>query len=89
MRDAETPAANLLLTKTSNNNTLLPASRITIGGTGTNRFATLAPMPNQYGTARVTITLADASLSASSTFTLTVTPSANRPAIVLDRSLRS
>jgi hypothetical protein len=75
VNDAETPAANLTLTGTSNDQTLVPDANITFGGSGMNRTVTVTPAPGQTGMATITVTVHDASnATASDSFVLTVTP---------------
>jgi len=73
--DSETPAANLTLTGSSSNTALVPNGNIVFGGTGANRTVTVTPAANQGGSATITLTVSDGSLTASSNFVLTV----NRP----------
>jgi hypothetical protein len=77
IQDEETPAAALTLSVSSANLSLLPLSGISFGGSGTNRTVNLAPTPGQFGTAPVTITVSDGTNTASSSFALMVSPSAN------------
>ncbi|HEU0012010.1 MAG TPA: tandem-95 repeat protein [Verrucomicrobiae bacterium] len=89
IRDAETPAANLTLSATSSNLTLLPNANITLVDAGTNRTITLTPAPNQSGDAAVTLTVTDAAFGSSNlTFTLTVNAVNDPPVIssINDRS---
>ncbi|MBI4325065.1 MAG: VCBS repeat-containing protein [Chloroflexi bacterium] len=72
--DAETPAANLLLSKTSSNPTLVPVNNIVFGGSGTNRTVTVTPATGMTGTAQITLTVRDTEgLTATSAFQMTVT----------------
>lgn len=73
--DTETAAANLTLTAESSNPTLLPVANIAFGGSGNNRTITLKPAANQTGLAAVNVTVNDGSLTASTSFSLTVTNS--------------
>lgn len=57
--DAETPAANLKITVSSDNGILIPSSNITVTGSGAQRFVTVRPAPYQYGTAKVRIQVTD------------------------------
>lgn len=79
--DTETSADNLSLSRTTSNPGLLPLANITFSGSGANRNVRLLPATNQTGSATVTITVSDGSLSASRTFTLTVTPVNDAPIV--------
>lgn len=79
--DADTPAANLVLTANSSNLALLPLSGIGIGGTGTVRSLTLTPAATMMGSATVTLTVSDGFASSSTSFVLTVTGQNNAPSI--------
>jgi hypothetical protein len=70
--DAETAAASLTLTGTSNNTALVPNANIVFGGSGGNRTVTVTPAAGQFGTATITVTVSDGSLTAGDTFVLTV-----------------
>lgn len=64
------------VTATSNNQTLLPNSRLVVSGSGTTRTVTATPVAGLTGTAIVTLQATDASsATGSSTFTLAVTNS--------------
>ena len=52
----------------------MPNANIVFGGSGANRTLTVTPAANQTGSSTITVTVSDGSLTASSTFTLTVTP---------------
>src|SRR5262249_23925293 len=75
--DLETPSASLAVSGTSANQTLLPNANIMSGGSGSNRTVTLTPASGQVGATPVTVSVSDGTNSASSTFPLMVTPSAN------------
>jgi hypothetical protein len=70
--DAETAAASLTLSAASSATTLIPANRISFGGSGSNRTVTLTPLANQSGTGNITITVSDGMATASTTFQLSV-----------------
>jgi hypothetical protein len=70
--DAQTAAASLTVTRTSSNLTLVPTANVVLGGSGANRTVTVTPATNQFGTATITVTVSDGSLTASSAFLLTV-----------------
>ncbi|MFO1487823.1 MAG: autotransporter-associated beta strand repeat-containing protein [Verrucomicrobiota bacterium] len=70
--DAETAAGALTLSAISSNPALVPAGSISFGGSGTNRTLTITPALNQFGTATITVSVSDGSLSATTSFLLTV-----------------
>jgi Bacterial Ig domain len=77
VNDLETPAGSLSLSATSSDTALLPVANIVFSGSDSNRIVTLTPAAGQTGAAAVTITVSDGTKSASSSFNLMVTPSAN------------
>jgi hypothetical protein len=70
--DTETPVGNLVVSGTSSNTTLVPNGNIVFGGSGANRTVTVTPAANQTGTANITVTVSDGSLSTPTSFQLTV-----------------
>jgi phage tail-like protein len=81
VNDRETPLNNLQLTSRSSNATLVPQSRMTLGGSGANRTLTILPAANLSGSALVTVTVSDGTYQKSDSFSLTVTPVNDRPVI--------
>ncbi len=79
--DPDTSAANLAVSATSGNSTLVPNGNIALGGSGNTRTLTITPAPNQFGSATITIAATDGSQSASTSFTLTVSSVNDAPAI--------
>lgn len=75
--DVETPAANLVVTGSSSNPTLVPNANIAFGGSGANRTVTITPSANQTGTATITVKVSDGTVSTTKTFVLTVQAVAN------------
>src|SRR4029434_6686882 len=65
---------SLTVTATSSNLTLVPNANIAIGGAGPTRTLTLTPAAGQSGTATITTTVNDGTMTASRPFTLTVSP---------------
>lgn len=57
--DAETAAADLLITAASTNPNLVPVPNILLGGSGSNRTVTVVLASNQVGTATLTLTVTD------------------------------
>jgi hypothetical protein len=72
--DVETSPGNLLVTVSSSDPELLPNTGFILGSNGTTHFLTLIPAPGQSGTATVTVSISDGSLSNSTAFNLTVIP---------------
>jgi len=70
--DAQTAAGSLNVSGSSSNTTLVPNANIVFGGSEANRTVTVTPASNQSGTATITVTVSDGSLSTSDTFVLTV-----------------
>jgi hypothetical protein len=80
--DAETPAASLTLSATSDNLTLAPLANIVFGGSGANRTVTVTPAANQFGVANISVIVTDAnSGTASEPFQLTVNSQNDLPTI--------
>jgi uncharacterized delta-60 repeat protein len=79
--DIDTDLANLTVTASSGNTTLVPNANIVLSGTGANRQLVITPAPLQNGTALITVTVSDGALTATDTFTLTVTPVNDPPTI--------
>ncbi len=73
--DVETAASSLTVSGVSGNTTLVPAGNIVLGGSGANRTVTIIPANTQSGTAKITVTVSDGALTASTAFILTVSPS--------------
>jgi subtilisin family serine protease len=79
--DAETSATALTVTVASSNTALVPFSSIVLGGSGANRTVTVMPTSNAFGTAIITLTVSDGTLTTVDRFTLTVTPVNDRPTV--------
>jgi YVTN family beta-propeller protein/autotransporter-associated beta strand protein len=72
--DDLTPAASLVLSASSSNQSLLPDSAIVLGGSGAARTLTAAPVPGASGTTTITVTVSDGFQTAQQTFVLVVEP---------------
>ena len=81
--DAQTPAASLTVTASSNATALVPntAGALALGGSGANRTLVVTPTANQFGSATITLTVSDGAQTASRAFTLTVTSVADAPTL--------
>src|SRR5438876_1230521 len=80
--DVETPADSLTVRGQSFNPGLVPDGNIVLSGSGSNRTVTLFPAANQFGTAKITISVTDADgASASRSFVLTVNPVNDPPTL--------
>jgi hypothetical protein len=60
---------------------VVPLANVVLGGSGANRTVTVTPAANQSGTATITVTVSDGTLTASDTFVVTVNPINDPPAI--------
>src|SRR4029079_11177659 len=81
IQDAQTPAGNLTLGKSSSNLTLVPTNNIVFGGSGSNRTVTVTPASGQTGTSTISVSVSDGTNSASDSFVLTVTGVNSPPTI--------
>jgi Bacterial Ig domain/Fibronectin type III domain len=79
--DVDTSVSNLVVSASSSNPTLIPASAILLGGAGSNRTITLRPATNQFGTVTITLSVSDGALSSTTTFSLTVNPVNDSPLV--------
>jgi VCBS repeat-containing protein len=79
--DAETASSSLSVSGTSSNQTLVPNGNIVFGGSAGNRTVTVTPAANQFGTATITVTVSDGSLSSTDTFDLVVSSVNDLPTI--------
>ncbi len=70
--DVELNPANLTVTATSSDTTLVPAGNIALGGAGANRTIDILPAPNQSGSATITVSVNDGNVTVEDTFVLTV-----------------
>lgn len=70
--DVETALGSLTVTAASTNLTVVPLSGITFGGSGSARTVQVTPAANQFGTATVTLTVSDGTLTATDSFFVTV-----------------
>jgi peptidyl-Asp metalloendopeptidase len=81
--DAETAAASLVVTASSSNTTLVPntGAALALGGSGASRTLVVTPAANRSGSAAITVTVSDGALTATRTFTLTVTAVNDAPTV--------
>ncbi len=80
--DVETNADRLMVTGSSSNQGLVPDANIAFGGRGSDRTVTIMPATNQFGTARITITVTvPGGASATNAFVLAVNPVNDLPMI--------
>jgi hypothetical protein len=80
--DDFTPAASLTVTAVSSNTALVPDANIILNGDGADRTIVLTPAPGRSGSAVITLTASDGSLSSSESFALTVNP-VNDPPVAM------
>ena len=87
--DRETTATSLSLSGVSSNLTLLPATNIVFGGSGSNRTVTLYPTKYKSGTSQLSISVGDPAGNLTTTkFLLTVTFSNHPPVAVANTVTR-
>ncbi len=81
--DAETDPSALIVTASSSNTTLVPNSSaaLALGGSGANRTLVVTPAANRFGSATITLTVSDGALTATRSFTLTVTSVNDAPTV--------
>ena len=72
--DIDTAVTALTLSKASSNTTLIPLNNIVLGGSGANRTVNVTPAANQSGSATISLTVSDGSLTATRSFVVTVAP---------------
>lgn len=77
--DIETEPENLVLTVTSTNQNLIPASNIRIIANNTNRTVIVTPVKDAFGTTLLTFTLSDGTNSMTKTSLLRVVPVNDAP----------
>jgi hypothetical protein len=79
--DPDTSPAALTVDAASSNPALIPVSGVVLSGSGADRAVTVTPLPDQHGSAVITLTVSDGSLSASTSFTVTVNPVNDAPTV--------
>lgn len=91
LADADTAMANISLTATSSNQSLLPDSSLVVSGTGPQRSLLVEPARDASGQTTVTLTANDGEDTAATSFILTVTAVNDGPTIseIPDLSLAS
>lgn len=81
--DVETPAASLVLGRTSSDTTIVATSGVVLGGAGGNRTVTVTPRPDMNGTVTIRITVTDADGgSAFEEFVVDVQPQNDAPRFI-------
>jgi MYXO-CTERM domain-containing protein len=79
--DAETAAADLLVSAASSNTALIEAGGIVLDGSGTNRTVQVTPLANHSGTTDITISVSDGTHVSTETFAVSVAAVADAPVI--------
>lgn len=70
--DAEIAASSLIVTGNSSNTNLVPNADLIFSGSGTNRLLAVTPLPDQFGSATITVFVDDGTNISSSAFLFTV-----------------
>lgn len=82
VNDIETAAGALIVTATSNDQTLVPDANIVLGGAGANRTISVTPVANQNGgPATITVSVFDGIVTTQTTFDVTVAAVNDAPTI--------
>jgi hypothetical protein len=79
--DGETAPGSLTVSGTSSNPSVVANGGIAFGGSGANRTVSVTPVANANGSATITVTVSDGSLTAVDTFQVTVTAANDSPTI--------
>jgi len=79
--DVETSPVSLSVSRTSSNTSLIPVTRVFLGGSGANRTVRVEPLANQHGTATITMNIGDGVNITSRSFTVTVNPINDDPTL--------
>ena len=89
VEDKETSAASLAVSASSSNPTLIPNANVVLSGSGTSRTVVVTPAANQFGSANITVSVSDGSLSTNDTFTVVVDPINDPPTVstITNRSI--
>ncbi|ETR64931.1 MAG: hypothetical protein OMM_15097, partial [Candidatus Magnetoglobus multicellularis str. Araruama] len=77
--DIETDDNNLILSVSSSDLTIVSLSNIVISGTGSNRSLSITPAANESGALSITISVSDGSLTATTSFEISITPVNDAP----------
>ncbi len=84
LSDIDTPLGDLIVTASSNDQTLVPDGNLSVSGSGASRSLTITPGQNQFGTATISVTVDDGTDSTTENFTVTFTPDPDPPVAVDD-----
>jgi gliding motility-associated-like protein len=79
--DSDSAPGSLSITGSSSDKTLVPDANLAFSGSGASRAVTITPAANQSGTTVITLQVSDGSLTQETTFSFSVTPVNDKPAI--------
>jgi uncharacterized repeat protein (TIGR01451 family) len=79
--DVEDAAEDLTVWGESSNHALVPVENILLEGSGSDQTVTITPLPDQFGSATITLFVSDGELVSSSSFLLTVLPVNDPPVL--------
>jgi hypothetical protein len=70
--DPDNPVSSLIVTASSSDTSVIPASGITLGGSGANRTVALTPVTDSSGTSTITLSVNDGTVITTTVFDVTV-----------------
>ena len=79
--DTVTAASQLTVTRSSSNPTLIPTANLVLAGNDQNRNLIITPAAGQSGTAIITLSVSDGSLSSTTSFSVTVAAGTTPPPV--------
>ena len=82
--DAETLPGSLVVTASSTNQGLVANTSLVLGGADADRTIDISPLPDQNGSATITVSVSDGKATTITTFVVNVTPQDDAPTAVAD-----
>ncbi len=79
--DDQTSASSLAVSASSSNPALVPDANLVLGGSAANRTLVATPLPDQFGSAVITVRVSDGEATNATSFTLVVNPLPELPVV--------